>query len=70
MREMQVLALVAAGERSGAVASVLGVSEATIKRHLYNIYRKVGVHNRVGATMWYVNLLAADGSGDRSYASG
>jgi DNA-binding NarL/FixJ family response regulator len=53
-RELDVLALVAAGKRSRDVAGQLGVSEATVKRHLYNVYRKLNVANRVGATMWYV----------------
>jgi DNA-binding CsgD family transcriptional regulator len=53
-RELDVLALVAAGKRSSEVGRQLGVSEATVKRHLYNLYQKLGVTNRVGATMWYV----------------
>ena len=36
------------------MATELGVSEATVKTHLYSIYRKLGVANRVGATAWYL----------------
>jgi Bacterial regulatory proteins, luxR family len=43
-----VLATVASGKRSRAVASELGVTEATVKTHLYSVYRKLGVSNRVG----------------------
>jgi DNA-binding CsgD family transcriptional regulator len=58
-REMEVLSLVAEGQRSRTVASVLGLSEATVKHHLYRIYRKLGVPNRVGATRWYVTQRAS-----------
>lgn len=60
-RELDVLALVAAGKRSRDVAGQLGVSEATVKRHLYNVYRKLEVTNRVGATMWYVEYQRQNG---------
>lgn len=53
-RELDVLELVSAGERSRDVAARLGLREATVKRHLYSIYRKLGVTNRVGATAWYL----------------
>ena len=65
-RELDVLALVAAGERSREIASRLGVTEATVKRHLYNLYRKLNVTNRVGATMWYVEHHRGAGEPARS----
>jgi DNA-binding NarL/FixJ family response regulator len=54
-RELDVLRLVAAGEPSRVVAAKLGLTEATVKRHLYNIYRKLEVRNRVEATNWYLS---------------
>ena len=53
-RELAVLAAVASGKRSRAVAGELGVTEATVKTHLYRIYRKLGVGNPVGASAWYL----------------
>jgi two-component system nitrate/nitrite response regulator NarL len=53
-RELDVLHLVAKGEPSRVVADELHVTEATVKRHLYNIYRKLDVRNRVEATNWYL----------------
>lgn len=51
-RERQVLRLVAAGQRNAAVAQMLWVTEQTIKFHLSNIYRKLGVTNRTEASRW------------------
>jgi DNA-binding NarL/FixJ family response regulator len=49
-RELEVLRLVAEGYTNGRVAAALGVSEQTVKFHLCNIYRKLGVGNRTEAT--------------------
>jgi DNA-binding NarL/FixJ family response regulator len=49
-RELEVLRLVAEGRTNGAVAITLQVSEQTVKFHLCNIYRKLGVGNRTEAT--------------------
>jgi DNA-binding NarL/FixJ family response regulator len=45
-REMEVLLLVARGLSNRQIASSLGVSEATVKRHLANVYPKMGVVSR------------------------
>jgi DNA-binding NarL/FixJ family response regulator len=63
-RELEVLGLVATGLRSRVVAARLGLREATVRRHLYNIYRKLGVANRVAATTWYLeNYRDTTGTG-------
>jgi DNA-binding NarL/FixJ family response regulator len=49
-RELAVLRLVAQGHTNGRVAAALQVSEQTVKFHLCNIYRKLGVGNRTEAT--------------------
>ena len=59
-RELDVLHLVAKGEPSRVVADELHVTEATVKRHLYNIYRKLSVRNRVEATNWYLSRRRQD----------
>jgi DNA-binding NarL/FixJ family response regulator len=48
-RERSVLAAIAAGHTSAAISRELWVSEHTIKFHLTNIYRKLGVSGRAGA---------------------
>ena len=45
-RELTILAAVASGMTTSAISSELWVSEHTIKFHLTNIYRKIGVSNR------------------------
>jgi DNA-binding NarL/FixJ family response regulator len=49
-RELEVLRLVAEGHTNGRVAAALQVSEQTVKFHLCNVYRKLGVGNRTEAT--------------------
>jgi len=48
-RERDVLRLLALDYPNKDIASKLGVSERTIKTHLYNIYQKMGVHTRTEA---------------------
>ena len=45
-RETEVVVLAARGFSNGRIARELHISEATVKRHLANIYEKVGVHSR------------------------
>jgi len=49
-RELQVLRLVAAGKSNHAIAVDLFLSDHTVRRHLQNIFRKVGVSSRAAAT--------------------
>jgi DNA-binding NarL/FixJ family response regulator len=48
-RERSILEAVATGMTTAAISRELWVSEHTIKFHLTNIYRKLGVANRAGA---------------------
>lgn len=48
-RQKQVLNLLALGKSNKQIAQQLGVSESTIKRHVYNMYKIMAVNNRVGA---------------------
>jgi DNA-binding NarL/FixJ family response regulator len=48
-RERTILEAVATGKTTAAISRELWVSEHTIKFHLTNIYRKLGVSNRAGA---------------------
>lgn len=50
LREKEILALVAAGATNGQIARMLWVTEQTVKFHLSNTYRKLGVANRTEAS--------------------
>jgi DNA-binding NarL/FixJ family response regulator len=60
-RERTILDAVAAGLTTSAISRDLWVSEHTVKFHLTNIYRKLGVPNRAGAVRYALEngLLAA-----------
>jgi DNA-binding NarL/FixJ family response regulator len=49
-RELQILRLVASGAPNSRLAQQLCVTEQTVKFHLSNIYRKLGVANRTQAS--------------------
>ncbi len=51
-RETQVLRLLAAGKTNRAIADELFISEKTVARHVSNIFDKLGVSSRTGATAW------------------
>jgi DNA-binding NarL/FixJ family response regulator len=51
-REREVLCLVAAGLPNGRIAKELWVTEQTVKFHLSNVYRKLGVANRTAASRY------------------
>jgi DNA-binding CsgD family transcriptional regulator len=49
-RELEVLALVAAGDTNRSIAARLGLSEKTIDRHVSNLFDKLAVSSRAAAT--------------------
>lgn len=51
-RERSILSAVATGLTTSAISQDLWISEHTIKFHLTNIYRKLGVANRAGAVRY------------------
>jgi DNA-binding NarL/FixJ family response regulator len=60
-RERSILSAVAAGLTTAAISRELWVSEHTVKFHLTNIYRKLGVANRASAVRYAIenDLVAA-----------
>jgi DNA-binding CsgD family transcriptional regulator len=60
-RELEVLRLVSRGATNRAVAATLWVTDQTVKFHLSNVYRKLGVRNRFEAALWaWENGLLSD----------
>jgi DNA-binding CsgD family transcriptional regulator len=57
-REIEILALVAAGEPTAEIAARLAISENTVKGHLTHVYTKTGSRNRVQATRHYLDHYA------------
>jgi HD-GYP domain-containing protein (c-di-GMP phosphodiesterase class II) len=51
-REAEVLALLARGLQTKQVAHALGISVKTADRHVQNVYGKIGVSTRAGATLF------------------
>ena len=49
-REVEVLRLVAEGKTNREIAKTLVISDHTVRRHLQNIFNKIGVSSRAGAT--------------------
>jgi DNA-binding NarL/FixJ family response regulator len=49
-RELEVLRLVAAAKSNREIAATLVISEHTVARHVHNIFAKIGVSSRAGAT--------------------
>jgi len=47
-REKDLCRLVYEGKSNRQIAQALFISESTVKTHVYNIFRKMGVKNRVG----------------------
>jgi DNA-binding NarL/FixJ family response regulator len=48
-RETESLALLAQGRSNAEIAKELGITEQTVKGHLWRLYRKLGVSNRTDA---------------------
>ncbi len=47
-REKELIELIYAGKSNKEIADILFLSESTVKTHIYNIFRKMDVKNRVG----------------------
>lgn len=50
-RQQEVLALLCWGFTTRAIARSLGLAEHTVKAHLTEVYKRLGVANRTGAVV-------------------
>jgi len=56
-RQTEILSLIAVGASNDEVSDKLCISPYTVKTHLYNIFRKINVPNRVQASLWAAKNL-------------
>jgi DNA-binding NarL/FixJ family response regulator len=56
-RQLEVLALVAVGYSNAEIARRLYLSDHTVKTHIYNIFKKINVPNRMQASLWAAKNL-------------
>lgn len=56
-REKQILNLSASGAKNADIADALNVSTHTVKTHMYNLFKKIDVSNRIQAINWAKEYL-------------
>jgi DNA-binding CsgD family transcriptional regulator len=56
-RESEILDLVAEGKTNPEIAEILGIAPTTVRRHLENVYAKLGVHTRTAAVTRFLGFL-------------
>lgn len=56
-REVEVISMVAIGSTNEEIADRLCISHNTVKTHIYNIFRKIDVPNRLQAALWAARNL-------------
>ena len=56
-REMEILTMVAVGAKNEEIADELFISPNTVRTHIYNIFEKINVPNRLQAALWAAKNL-------------
>jgi DNA-binding NarL/FixJ family response regulator len=62
-REAEVLLWVAQGKTNGEISTILGTAENTVKKHLQNIFEKLGIESRNAATVRALEALSGPRGG-------
>lgn len=57
LREKEILIAIASGTSNSEIAETFNISRHTVKTHIYNLYKKIEVHNRLEATLWAARYL-------------
>ena len=56
-REIEILSLISMGTTNDEIADQMCISTNTVKTHLYNIFKKINVPNRLQAALWAAQNL-------------
>jgi LuxR family transcriptional regulator of csgAB operon len=56
-RERQVLSVIARGATNEEISASLNIGLHTVKKHIYHIYQKIKVQNRLRAAIWSIENL-------------
>ena len=56
-RQIEILALIAVGSTNDEISEKLFISPHTVKTHLYKIFKKINVPNRIQAALWAAKNL-------------
>jgi DNA-binding CsgD family transcriptional regulator len=61
-REREVLSWVARGKTNAEIAQLLWLAPSTVRKHLENVFAKLGVSTRTAAVARFLNLIDAEAS--------
>ena len=64
----EVLLWVAQGKTNADIATILGISESTVKKHLLEIFQVLGIETRSAATLRALEVLSSPAAGRSSAA--
>jgi DNA-binding CsgD family transcriptional regulator len=67
-REREVLCWVARGKTNAEIAALLWLAPSTVRKHLENVYAKLGVRSRTAAVTRFLGLIGEDDREERTPA--